>query len=284
MADTLTILDLLNRTTDFFTTKGVPNPRLDAELLIAHGLGLKRLELYTRFDTVLTEAQLSALRPLVARRARREPLQYIIGSVDWATLKLSVDSRVLIPRHETEELWDKIVISYKEKTPPATILDLGTGSGALALALKKSFPAATVTATDASADALEVARANATRLALDIYFLHGSWFAPIAAPTQFDLIVSNPPYLTSAEVAAAQPEVRTHEPACALSAPDDGFADIATIITAAHPHLSLGGTLWLETGINHGPQICALATSLSYTSCDIFPDLTGRPRFAKLSR
>lgn len=160
----LTVREIKQRTEAFFTQKQVPNAQLDADILIAHSLGLKRLDLYLDLDRPLTEAQLDALRPLVKRRAAREPLQYIIGTTEFYGLTLKVDARALIPRHETEELVDYIVGRLTEA--PQRILDLGTGSGALALALAFKYGDAEVTAVDQSAEALTLAAENAEALGL----------------------------------------------------------------------------------------------------------------------
>ena len=187
-----TVREIKARTEPFFAEKGIESPGLEIDLMLAHALGLKRLDLYLDLDRPLTEAQLEALRPLVKRRAAREPLQYILGAVEFGGLELMVDPRALIPRPETEELYDLLQHRLQEG-PPARILDLGTGSGALALALAQSFPEAQVTATDASTEALDLARKNATRNSLDerIRFLEGSWWDALPPGERFDLIVSN---------------------------------------------------------------------------------------------
>lgn len=285
MAEIITVLELVTRTAEFFARKGVPNPRLDAELLVAAALGCRRLDLFLKFDVAVPEPTLVILREQVARRAKREPLQYIMGQVEWGCLTLKTDRRALIPRPETEELWEKIIENFKAQgCAPSSILDLGTGSGALALAFKKSFPSARVVATDLSADALALARENAAALGLAVDFRAGSWLSPIASAETFELIVSNPPYLTSAETASAEPEVRAFEPSSALTAPDDGFADLATIITSAYEHLVAGGSLWLETGIAHAARIRELALRLAYASVEVYKDFQGRERFARLRR
>ena len=155
----LTIREIKERTEAFFESKGVPNARLDTDTLIAHSLGIKRLELYLDLDRPLTESQLAELRPLVKRRADREPMQYIIGSVDFCDMELKVDARALIPRYETEELVERV--SEALSVAPKQILDLGTGSGALALAFAKRYPEASVDAVDFSAQALSLAKENA---------------------------------------------------------------------------------------------------------------------------
>ncbi|MFQ3242705.1 MAG: release factor glutamine methyltransferase, partial [Lentimonas sp.] len=190
----LTIREIKERTEIFFKSKGVPNARLDTDTLIAHSLGMKRLELYLDLDRPLTEAQLVELRPLVKRRADREPLQYIVGTVDFCDMELKVDRRALIPRYETEELVELVSEALTED--PNKILDLGTGSGALALAFAKKYPEASVDAVDFSAEALALATENAEGqgLAARVTFHQGSWFSPLGLGEQrYDLIVSNPP-------------------------------------------------------------------------------------------
>lgn len=277
----LTLLELLQRTTEFFTKRGVPSPRLDAELIIAHELKCKRLELYLKFEKPVDEAVLEKLRPLVKRRGDREPLQYVLGDVEWGGLKLKTDRRALVPRQETEELWEKIVEEWKARSPK-TILDLGTGTGALALALKKSFPEARVTAVERDIDTMTLAKENAAANGLEINFLQGSWFENIPSAKMFDIIVSNPPYLTDAEWESAQTEVKAWEPRGALTAIDEGFADIAQIIRAALDFLTPGGELWLEMGIAHGERIRELAERLAYVEVSIYKDHYQRERFARL--
>jgi release factor glutamine methyltransferase len=229
----LTVLEIIKKTTDFFAGKGIESPRLNAELLVGHALGLKRMQLYLQFERPLAEPDLERIRPLVRRRAQHEPVQYILGETEFAGLKLKVDRRALIPRPETELLVEHVVGACA--TPPARVLDLGTGSGAIALALARAFPAAEVTATDLSGDALELARENATgnRLADRVAFVRSSWFTALPAGASFDLIVSNPPYLSAVETAQTTPEVRGFEPAQALTADGDGLAALTEIIQAA---------------------------------------------------
>ena len=170
----LTIREIKERTEAFFESKGVPNARLDTDTLIAYSLGIKRLELYLDLDRPLTETQLATLRPLVKRRAEREPLQYIVGTVDFCDMELKVDRRALIPRFETEELVELACEALS--TSPKMILDLGTGSGALALAFANKYPEASVDAVDVSAEALSLAQENALALGLDnrVTFHEGS--------------------------------------------------------------------------------------------------------------
>jgi release factor glutamine methyltransferase len=275
----LTVLEVLQKTTDFFAARGVESARLNAELLVGHALGLKRMALYLQFERVLSEPELEKIRPFVRRRGQREPLQYILGEVEFCGLSLKVDRRALIPRPETEYLVELAVERAKAET--RTILDLGTGTGALALALANRYPEAAVLAVDLSRDALALAAENAelTGLAGRIEWREGSWFEPVPADRRFDLIVANPPYLTAEETAAAAPEVRQHEPVSALEAADDGMADLKLILEAAPRHLAAGGLLALETGIAQHRALLEHAGRFGYAGSESKTDLTGRDRY-----
>ncbi|MEI6105897.1 MAG: peptide chain release factor N(5)-glutamine methyltransferase [Opitutae bacterium] len=275
----LTLLDIIKRTTDFFAKRGVESPRLDAELLIGHALGLKRMQLYLQFERPLTEVELEKIRPLVKRRGNREPLQHIVGETEFLDLKLKVDKRALIPRPETEYLIE--LITPRMAVAPAAILDLGTGSGAIALALARIYPQAVLTAVDISEEALSLARENAAACGLSsrIRFLLADWLAGLTAGEQFQLIVANPPYLSDAETEATAPEVKDHEPFQALSAGPNGAAALELIIPAARSHLAPGGLLACETGILQHAHLQALASSAGYVRTESLPDLTGRDRY-----
>ena len=275
----LTIREIKERTEAFFESKGVPNARLDTDMLIAHSLGIKRLELYLDLDRPLTESQLAELRPLVKRRADREPVQYIIGSVDFCDMELKVDTRALIPRYETEEL--VVRVSEALSVAPKQILDLGTGSGALALAFAKRYPEASVDAVDFSAQALSLAKENAItqELAERVTFYEGSWLCPLGLGEQrYDLIVSNPPYLTEEEMTTAEPEVVAYEPHSALVSGADGLDDLRLIFKDAAAFLKPGGLLALETGIAQAEALNTLAETAGLQG-ECIEDLSGRPRF-----
>lgn len=276
----LTVLEIIKRTTEFLAGKGIESPRLNAELLIGHALQRKRMQLYLEFERPLAEAELETIRPLVRRRAQHEPLQYIVGETDFFGLRLKVDRRALIPRPETEQLVEQVVALFAASEPPASVLDLGTGSGAIALALAKHFPMATVLAVDSSESALALARENAaiTSLADRVQFQLSDWLAAIS-PREFDLIVSNPPYLSELETAQTALEVRGFEPSGALSAADDGIADLARIIHDSPRFLRPGGVLALETGISHHAKLAVLAQSAGYFRTEAKRDLAGRDRF-----
>lgn len=276
----LTVLEIVRKTTEFFAAKGVENPRLNAELIVGHGLGLKRMQLYLQFERPLTDADLEKIRPLVRRRAQHEPLQYVLGETEFFGLRLKTDRRALIPRPETELLVELVIARAPANT--AAILDLGTGTGAIALALAKQFPEAAVTAVDKSADALALAEENAaaTQLAGRVTWLISDWFAQLPEGARFDLIVSNPPYLTAEEAAAAAPEVRDHEPIAALVAAGvDGTADLADIIRQAPRFLRPQGILALETGIAQHETLSQLARENGFRTVESKPDLTGRDRY-----
>src|SRR5688572_21749975 len=273
------VLEIIKKTTDFFAAKGIESPRLNAELLIGYALGLKRMQLYLEFERPLSEPELEKIRPLVRRRAQHEPVQYILGETEFFGLKLKVDRRGLIPRPETELLVE-FVVAACSGSAPTRMLDLGTGSGAIALALARSFPDASVLAVDTSTDALSLARENAASTGLDgrVSFLVSNWFEAIPTGT-YDVIVSNPPYLTAEETGQTSPEVRGFEPVGALTAADEGVADLAEIISAAPRYLAAGGLLALETGIAQRERLQAEATSAGFSRVEARQDLTGRDRF-----
>jgi release factor glutamine methyltransferase len=283
-----TLLEIIQKTTDFLTSKGVESARLNAEQIIGHALGLKRMQLYLQFERLLAEADLEKIRPLVKRRAQREPLQHIVGTVEWGGLLLKCDRRALVPRPETEELFEHVVkrraaaLSSAETAPaPLRVLDLGTGSGALALALAKAWPDARVTALDASEDALALAGENAAALGLSerVTFLKSDWFSALPSGEAYDVIVSNPPYLTEDEVAGAEPEVRLHDPRAALVAPDDGLADLRVIVREAAVRLAPGGLLALETGIAQHAALLDAVAAAGLARGESVQDLSKRDRF-----
>jgi release factor glutamine methyltransferase len=279
----LTVLEIIKKTTDFFAAKGIEQPRLNAELLIGHALGLKRMQLYLQFEKPLTEAELEKIRPFVRRRGQREPLQYIVGETEFSGLRLKVDRRALIPRPETELLVEKVVAFYAAGEPPCRVLDLGTGSGAIALALANAFPTSVVTALDASGDALALARENAvaTGVAERVTLLNSNWFSGIPPESRYDLIVANPPYLSAEETAATTPEVRGFEPSTALTAlgGSDGLGDLRHIIQESPSFLAAGGLLALETGPTQHAALLAMLKETGFVRTESQADLTGRDRF-----
>ena len=273
-----TLLDTLRKAEDFLGKKGLPRAKLEAGLLFAGVLGLRRLDLFLQFERLLTADEVDRLRAATVRRANREPLQHILGTAPFRNLILKSDRRALIPRPETEELID-LALGLFPADQAVRALDLGTGSGAIALALAQERPAWKVEAVDASDDALALARENAASLGLaeHVAFAKSDWFS--AVTDAYDLLVANPPYLTEAEVAEAEPEVRLHDPASALVAPDQGLADLRRILEAAPKFLNPGGWVLLETGIDQHAALADLSRAAGLAEEQGRSDLSGRPRF-----
>jgi release factor glutamine methyltransferase len=280
-----TVLDVLQKTTDFLARKEIPQARLEAELLLAGALGCRRLDLYLRFEQSLTEEQLVTLRDHVARRGRHEPRQYISGRAAFLDFEVACDRRALVPRPETEELAE--LIFSRVATPPTAALDLGTGTGVLALALARRWPTCRVLAIDADENTLALARSNAATLGLaeQVTFSCAQWPDCFASVGTFGVVAANPPYLSEDEWSAAAPEVRDWEPRAALVADDHGLADLRTILQTAPAILDSGGLLALETGIAHHAELTAIATSVNlgghaaYARTESTRDLSRRDRF-----
>ncbi|TVR47038.1 MAG: peptide chain release factor N(5)-glutamine methyltransferase [Puniceicoccaceae bacterium] len=282
----LRVLDVVRKGADYLASKGVETPRLDAEWLAASALGLDRMQLYLQTDRPLAEGELEAIRAGFRRRARREPLQHILGEWPFDGLSLKVDRRALVPRPETEQLVERIA-EEAAGNPPVRILDLGTGGGALALALARRFPEAEVTGLDTSAEALDLAEENAVRngLADRVRWIRSDWFAGLGQTAGFNLVVANPPYLTEEEWATAEPEVKDHDPRVALVAADDGCAELLRILQEAPARLAPGGRLYLETGIAQGERLRAEARSgEAWKTFRVLEDWSGRPRFFAAER
>jgi release factor glutamine methyltransferase len=275
----MTVLEAIQKSTEFLAKKGVESPRLQTELLLAHLLKLPRMKLYLNFERTLTPAETSMLRDFIKRRGQREPLQHITGSTSFCGLEIAVNRHALVPRPETEILaelgWN--FLSTLNCTPnafgaqPSTALDFGTGSGCIAIALAIKCPSAKVVATDVSPDTLALARENAARNNVTdrIEFLQGDGFAALQdvgqasclSPSEkknletggtpvlrFDLIISNPPYIPSAEIATLQPEVRDFDPRAALDGGADGLDFYRKLAMEAKPFLKPGGKIMLEFG------------------------------------
>jgi len=268
-------LELINKTTPYLEKAGIASPRLTIELLLAHVLKKKRLQLYLEFERELDEATLEILRRLVKRRVAGEPLQYVTGETEFCGLKLAVDHRVLIPRPETELLVE-VVAARK----PATVVDVGTGSGCIALALAQRLPAAEITATDISPDALAVARVNATRYDFknSTRFLLGDLLLTLPDSFTVDAIVSNPPYIASGELAQLPREVKDFEPAQALFAGIDGLEIIRRLVVDAKRFLSPTGFVALEIGAGQRPAVAELFECAGYTVAQVEKDLQGHER------
>ncbi len=244
----MSILEVIQRSTDFLARKSVASPRLQVELLLAHLLRMPRMQLYLSFERVLTPAELDALRALVRRRGQREPLQYIVGSTSFCGLEIALNSDVLIPRPETELLAERAWTFLKKAGGDPIALEIGTGSGCVAIAVAHHAPLAKVCATDFSGPALELARRNAqtNQVSDRVQFFQGDLFAAAPAGARFDLIVSNPPYIPTAGIAALEAEVRDHEPRGALDGGADGQDFYRRIAAEAGAWLRPSGCAMVE--------------------------------------
>ena len=268
-----TPLELVRWTGEYFRTHGVESPRLDAELLLAHVLGARRIDLYLRFDQPLQAEERAVYRELVRRRAReRVPVAYLTGTREFWSRPLRVTPDVLIPRPETEGL-----VQLAAKLAPRRAADIGTGSGAIALALALELPEVEITAVDVSEAALAVARENlaAHGVAERVTLRCGRGLAPLEG--RFDLIASNPPYVPSAELDGLAPELR-HEPRLALDGGPDGLDVIRELAAAAREKLVPGGHLVLEIGADQGARTSELLSAAGAAHVEVQPDLAGRDR------
>ena len=270
-ATALSLGDVLRRASEHLG-KTSETGRLDAELLLAHSLGLRRIELYTDFDRPLSSEELDAYRELVARRARHEPVAYILGEWGFRRLTLNVDRRALIPRPETEIVVERALAHLRGLDAPV-VLDVGTGTGAIALAIADEHPGARVTAIDVSADALDLARENAARTGLAVELLeHDAAGGLPGGP--YDLVVSNPPYVERAELPTLMPDVRDFEPHVALVG--DRMPEV--VARAARDVLRPGGHLVLEIGDGQALATAAVLGALGYADVVTTSDLAGRDR------
>ena len=240
---------LLEWTTKYLADKGCEFPRLDAEVLLAHVLKCKRIQVYTRFEEIATDEMRAQFRDLIRQRVEGCPVAYLVGRKDFFSLELEVSRDVLIPRPDSETVVNECLRLAKEMPAP-TILDIGTGSGNLAVALAKQHKTAAVTAIDVSPAALAVAQRNAAKhgVAKRIRFLEGSVFEPLTAEERFDFIVSNPPYIPHDVIATLEAGVRDYEPHMALDGGPTGFAVFDRLIAEAPRHLKVGGYLLIEIG------------------------------------
>lgn len=288
----MTLLEVIQRSTEFLKTKGVDSPRLQTELLLAHLLAMPRMKLYLNFERNLSDAQLDSFRKLIQRRGQREPLQHIVGSTSFCGLELAVNPHVLIPRPETEVLAEQgWTFLNSLNTPasaslpgssahPSTALDLGTGSGCVAIALAVHCPTARLVATDISAEALDLAKQNAARhnVLERIDFLHGDAFTFFNSPRSFNLIISNPPYIATDEIPSLQAEVRDHDPRQALDGGPDGLAFYRRIAAEAAPFLKPRGKIMLEFGDGQAPAIREIFEAQKWIVEAVLEDYTQRPR------
>lgn len=271
-----TVLEVLRATTEYFSSHGVESPRLNAEHLIAHVLGKKRIDLYLEFDRPLGERELQPLREFVRKRGTGIPLQHLLGTVEFHKRVFSVDARALIPRPETELLMELLL---REPLPAeARVLDVGTGSGVIALTLAGELPSAQVTAVDISTDALALARENAERVGLAgrVNFMQSDLFSGVEGA--FDLIVANLPYIPGGDIPSLAREVK-HDPALALDGGPVGTEIIDRLIAQAGTHLRPSGQLALEIGHNQAIRLTAELEQHNFRDIRAVPDYQGALRF-----
>ena len=272
----MTVLDVLQSTTAYFKKRKIDNPRLNAEHLLAHVLGRKRLDLYLEFERELTESELVPLRELVRRRGEGEPLQHLLGTVEFCGHTFLCDSRALVPRPETEELVE--LLKSEVRDPESEILDVGTGSGVIALTLATEFPEAKISGIDISEDALALARENAARLDLRdrVRFFKSNLLENVDGI--FDLIVANLPYIAAQDRHTLSREV-LRDPEVALFAGAQGDELVRALIDQAPARLRPGGTLALEVGLGQSEALFSTLAGKNYRDICSKNDYSGRPRF-----
>lgn len=280
----VTVLEIIQRSAEFLTRKGVESPRLQVELLLAHLLQMPRMKLYLNFDRVVTEAEQGTLREWVKRRGEREPLQHIVGTAPFCGMEFTVNREVLVPRPETELLVEealRLLGARSESEGAATVLDFGTGSGCIAISVASRAAAGTVVhAVDVSPAALEVARANALRLGVGerVLFHNGDGLAVLEPGLRFDLVLSNPPYIPAAEIATLDPEVRDFDPRLALDGGADGLDFYRRLADQARARMKRGGRMVLEFGDGQHGDISALLVAAGWTVETLCKDFAGKER------
>lgn len=278
------LLDILNKAADWFKQKGIESHRLDAQLLLGHVLGMKRMDLYMNFDRPMDETELARYRELVRRRGNREPLQHLVGETPFRELMLRTDRRALIPRQETELIVD---LARKALTPGRRnfILDVGVGAGPIYLSLLKELPGNRVFGVDASEEALALTRENAERNGLAAEdLLRSDLFSALPPDLRFDLIVANPPYIGEREIPSLQPEVRDHDPRQALIGGPEGWELPARLMDEAFPRTAESGVLIMEIGAGQFPLLKEKSRSRAWTRCVAALDYQGVERFIILHK
>jgi release factor glutamine methyltransferase len=287
LPETWTILKILKWTTDYFKSHHLEQPRAAAEILLAHALGVGRVDLYVQYDRALGVEELELFKGFIRRRVQREPVAYIVGKKEFWSMDFMVTPDVLIPRPETETLVEAALkIAQAEAGPdPLRILDLGTGSGAIVLAMASEQPQQSFHAVDRSKNALAVAEENARTHELQkaVTFLHGNWFDPVDDRGRyFDVIVSNPPYVSSHEFEHLPPEITQYEPREALEGGPDGLEAIRLIVNEASEHIVPRGWLLFEIGHDQWAAVHKLISEVqAYSDCSILEDYGGHDRVVR---
>jgi release factor glutamine methyltransferase len=274
----MNVLDVLQSTAAYFKKRGIENPRLNAEHLLSHTLGRTRMELYLEFERTLGEAELAPLRELVRRRGEGEPLQHLLGTVEFCGHTFLCDKRALVPRPETEQLVELLIADLGPRIAHSRIVDIGTGSGVIALSLAKEFPESEIFATDVSEDALAIARENSARLGLSghVQFRKSDLLENL--DERFDLIVANLPYIATQDRHTLSREV-LHDPEVALFAGAHGDEFMRELIEQAPPRLHPGGMLALEIGFDHSEALLSALAEKNYRDICSKNDYSGVTRF-----
>ena len=278
MTNAKTVLEVLQSTTVYFERHKVENPRLNAEHLLAHVLGKTRMQLYLEFERQLSETELAPLRELVKRRGQGEPLQHLLGTVEFCGQTFAIDKRALVPRPETEQLVELLVSEVRDQKSAVRIVDVGTGSGVIALSLAKRFPDAEIFAVDISDDALSLARENAARLGLTgrVRFQKGDLLENLSE--RFEVIVANLPYVSMQDRTLLAREV-LHDPEVALFAGTNGDELLRRLIEQAPSRLQPNGLLGLEIGINQAEGLTEVLRQKNYHDIRTKKDYSGITRF-----
>jgi release factor glutamine methyltransferase len=273
----VTVLEAIQKSADFLTKRGVESPRLQAELLLAHRLKMPRMKLYLNFDRALSTEDTDTYREWIKRRSQREPLQHIIGSTSFCGYEITVNRHALVPRPETEILAES-GWTFLSTLNSASALDVGTGTGCIAIALAAKCPNARIFASDISPDALALAKENALKNNVQIEFLQGDGFAALPPDARFDLIISNPPYIPTAEIETLQPEVRDFDPREALDGGADGLDFYRRFATGAKAFLKPNGKIMLEFGDGQAPTIRELFENEKWVVEAVKDDYSQRAR------
>jgi release factor glutamine methyltransferase len=279
---TWNILAVLRWTTERFTKQGLDSPRLDAEILLAHCLNIDRVRLYTDFDKPMSKEELAAFRGLVRRRLRHEPVSYIRGTKEFFSLDFEVRAGVLVPRPDTELLVelcrDRIDQLVESGVEEPRLLDVGTGSGAIAIALAHERPAATIRAVDISSDALDLAQKNAASNEVEVEFIASDLLAGLARPVEADIVAANLPYIATAELDGLSPDVAEWEPRLALHGGSDGLDLVRRLVHEAKSMVTPGAFLAFEVGATQTEATAAIFGEVGALEISIHPDLAGLPR------
>ncbi len=278
MSDILTIQNVLGRLNHTFRSQKFENPELNSELILSNILNLERSELYLSNRIVISEKDFKKIQKILNRRLKHEPLQYIFRETDFFGYSVFVNRNVLIPRPETEFLVEKIIA---ENSSVQTILEIGTGSGAIAIALAGNLIQARIDAADVSKKALNIARKNAVKNKVGINFIYSDLFENISG--KYDLIVSNPPYISKTEYVKLPPEIRQFEPETALLAEDNGLYFYKKILAEAKEHLTEKGKIYFEIGFDQAEKVKEIALIEGFENIEITKDLTGFDRIVKLT-